>query len=458
MCSDVAIRAESLSKCYHIYDRPQDRLKQALLPRVRQTLGLEPHSYFREFWALRDVSFEIRQGETAGILGRNGSGKSTLLQMICGTLTPTSGQVQTQGRIAALLELGSGFNPEFTGRENVFLNATILGMSEEETTERFDDIAAFADIGDHLDQPVKTYSSGMYVRLAFAVNIMSRPRIMVVDEALAVGDMNFQAKCMTALSRIQDSGATVLFVSHDIGSIRSLCSKAIYLDHGRMVSQGPAPQIVQAYVKNMRQEMSAEVRRFAREPSPALLNAAGAEALSGDTADGTLDFQDSAEFAARVATHRYGAGGARICAVEMLDGDGQATSFVDFNDEVCIRIHFEADCDRLVSVNFAILDDKKINIVSGGFGPAGRDLLALEPGMRRIVEYRLRLPLRDGHYAVRAQIAAPIVRDETSDYLDVVEDAVVFQVAKWDQARVWSKVHLFPTLRVCEPSEAARPE
>ncbi|MEZ5662323.1 MAG: ABC transporter ATP-binding protein [Burkholderiaceae bacterium] len=457
MCSDVAIRVEGLSKCYHIYDRPQDRLKQALMPRLQQTLGMQPRQYFREFWALRDVSFEIRAGETAGILGRNGSGKSTLLQLICGTLSPTAGQVQTQGRIAALLELGSGFNPEFTGRENVFLNATILGMTEEETAERFDEIAAFADIGDHLDQPVKTYSSGMYVRLAFAVNIMSRPRIMVVDEALAVGDMNFQAKCMTALARIQDSGATVLFVSHDIGSIRSLCNKAIYLEHGRLVSQGAAPRIAEEYVRNMRQEMSAEVRRYARTSEPLALSRNDREsgAVANETAaDGTLAFIDSADFASRVATHRYGAGGARICAVELLDKQGEVTSFVDFNDEVCLRIHLEADCDRPVSVNFAILDDKKINIIGSGFGQAGRDLLNLTPGMRRIVEYRLRLPLRDGNYSVRAQVAAPIVRDETSDYLDVVEDAVVFQVAKWDRARIWSKVHVFPSLRVCEPAEA----
>ncbi|MCQ9186739.1 ABC transporter ATP-binding protein, partial [Streptomyces sp. IBSBF 2953] len=181
------------NKCYHIYDKPHDRLKQMLMRGRRQ--------YFKEFWALRDVSFEIKRGETVGIIGRNGSGKSTLLQMICGTLNPTSGTVQTNGRIAALLELGAGFNPEFTGRENVYMNGAILGLTEDQVDARFEEIAAFADIGDFIEQPVKTYSSGMFVRLAFASNIMSKPEIMIVDEALSVGDMNFQAKCMTALTR-----------------------------------------------------------------------------------------------------------------------------------------------------------------------------------------------------------------------------------------------------------------
>ena len=256
--TDIAISVQNLSKCYQIYDNPRDRLKQFVMPRVRRIAGKANKQYFREFWALKDVSFEIKKGETVGIIGRNGSGKSTLLQMICGTLSPTSGSIQTNGHIAALLELGSGFNPEFTGRENVYMSAAILGLDKSEIDARFDDIAAFADIGSFIEQPVKTYSSGMYVRLAFAVNIVSEPEIMIVDEALAVGDMAFQAKCMTALTRIQDRGATVLFVSHDISALKSLCSQGVYIERGLVRKIGPAGEVVELYVRNMREGINAD--------------------------------------------------------------------------------------------------------------------------------------------------------------------------------------------------------
>ena len=195
MSSEIAIKVESLSKCYQIYNQPQDRLKQAIYPRLQRLMGKEPGSYAREFWALKDVSFEINKGEAVGIVGRNGAGKSTLLQLICGTLNPTSGSVEVKGTVAALLELGSGFNPEFTGRENVYLNASVLGLTQEKADEKFDEIAAFADIGDFLEQPAKTYSSGMLMRLAFAVNTCVDPDILIVDEALSVGDAPFQSKC-----------------------------------------------------------------------------------------------------------------------------------------------------------------------------------------------------------------------------------------------------------------------
>src|SRR5687768_13960790 len=189
--SSFAIRVQNVSKCYQIYDAPRDRLKQFVAPRLQRLLGKTPKHYFREFWALKDVSFEIKKGQTVGIIGRNGSGKSTLLQIICGTLSPTNGLIETNGRIAALLELGSGFNPEFTGRENVYMNAAVLGLTKEEIEARYDDILAFADIGEFIDQPVKQYSSGMYVRLAFAVIANVNANVLVIDEALAVGDVFF---------------------------------------------------------------------------------------------------------------------------------------------------------------------------------------------------------------------------------------------------------------------------
>ena len=232
------IRVDGLGKCYEIYNRPQDRLKQSIMPRIRALAGRPPKYYYREFWALRNVSFEVGRGETVGIIGRNGSGKSTLLQIICGTLTPSTGLVETQGRVAALLELGAGFNPEFTGRENVYMNAAVLGLTKEEIDARFDDISAFADIGDFIEQPVKHYSSGMYARLAFAVAINVDPDILVVDEALAVGDEPFQRKCFARINKIKNDGATILFVSHSGGTIINLCDRAILLNRGERLFTG----------------------------------------------------------------------------------------------------------------------------------------------------------------------------------------------------------------------------
>ncbi|RFC39534.1 MAG: lipopolysaccharide transport system ATP-binding protein [Candidatus Nitrotoga sp. CP45] len=247
--NDIAIRVSNLSKCYHIYDTPRDRLKQFILPRLYRVAGQPPKQYFREFWALKDVSFEIKKGESVGIVGRNGSGKSTFLQIITGTLSPTTGTVAIHGRIAALLELGSGFNPEFTGRENVFLNAAILGLSKEEVAERFDDIADFANIGPFIEQPVKTYSSGMLVRLAFAVAINVDPDILIIDEALSVGDELFQRKCFSRIETIRASGATILFVSHSSSAIVELCDRAVLMDAGEKLAVGEPKQIVGCYQK-----------------------------------------------------------------------------------------------------------------------------------------------------------------------------------------------------------------
>jgi lipopolysaccharide transport system ATP-binding protein len=246
MSSDVVIRAAGLGKCYHLYARPRDRLLQMLWPGRRQ--------FYREFWALRGVSFVLRRGETLGVIGRNGSGKSTLLQIICGTLSPSCGDVEVNGRVAALLELGAGFNPEFTGRENVYMAARLYGLASAEIDSRFDRIAAFADIGDHLDQPVKTYSSGMYVRLAFAVIAHVDADVLVVDEALAVGDAVFTQKCMRFIRAFQERG-TLLFVSHDAAAVRNLCRSAIWLQHGELKQIGSAQAITDEYLRFSLQEM-----------------------------------------------------------------------------------------------------------------------------------------------------------------------------------------------------------
>lgn len=245
---DVAIRVRGISKCFTTYDKPHDRLKQAFMPRLYRLLGRPAPHYGREFWALKDIDFEIARGETVGIVGRNGSGKSTLLQIICGTLMPTSGEVETHGRIAALLELGSGFNPEFSGRENVYLNASVLGLSRQEVDQRFDSILAFADIGDFIDQPVKNYSSGMALRLAFAVQAQVDPDIMIVDEALAVGDARFQAKCFERLRQLKENGTSILLVTHSSEQVVTHCSRAILLDSHRVRMIGEPRPVMNRYM------------------------------------------------------------------------------------------------------------------------------------------------------------------------------------------------------------------
>lgn len=237
---DLIVSVENASKRYLIFDRPQHRLWQGLFRGRRQ--------FYRDFWALRGVSLAVRRGETVGIIGRNGSGKSTLLQLVCGTLEPTSGTVSVRGRLAALLELGSGFNPEFTGRENVYLNGTILGLDRAQIDARFDAIAAFADIGPFIDQPVKTYSSGMTVRLAFSVIAHVDADVLVIDEALAVGDAIFTQKCLRFLRRFQERGA-ILFVSHDTTAVLNLCQRALWLDQGLTMKAGPAKAVVEAYMR-----------------------------------------------------------------------------------------------------------------------------------------------------------------------------------------------------------------
>lgn len=247
MSSEWVIRVSNLSKTYRVYDRPQDRGKQWILPPIQKALGRMPTQYYREVHALEDVSFEVNKGETLGIIGRNGSGKSTLLQLIVGTVSPTSGRIESQGRVAALLELGAGFHPEFTGRENVRLNATLLGLSQNEIEERLEDMLAFADIGAGIDQPVKTYSSGMIVRLAFAVMAHVQADILVIDEALAVGDAFFVQKCMRFLRTFMEQG-TVLFVSHDSSAVLSLCRKALWLERGRVAGMGEAKVVCDGYL------------------------------------------------------------------------------------------------------------------------------------------------------------------------------------------------------------------
>lgn len=239
MSFEFAIKVENLSKCYHIYNKPRDRLLQMLRWGRKQ--------YYREFWAIRDVSFEVKKGETVGVIGFNGAGKSTLLQMICGTLTPTNGFIQKTSRVAALLELGAGFNPDFTGRENVFMNCALHGISRRETEIRFQDIADFAGIGDFMNQPVKFYSSGMFARLAFSAAVHVDPSLLIIDEALSVGDMAFQEKSINRMKEIRESGTSILFVTHSISAVRNFCDRALWIDHGKVQAFGERMEVCDAY-------------------------------------------------------------------------------------------------------------------------------------------------------------------------------------------------------------------
>jgi len=318
---NTALRVESVSKQYRMYDHPGDRLKEML------TRGLWKRH--REFWALQDISFEIEAGTTTGIIGPNGSGKSTLLQIITGTLEPTHGTVWHEGRIAALLELGAGFNPEFTGLENIFMNAALIGFSRSETENLIPEIERFAEIGPFLHQPVKTYSSGMYVRLAFSIAISASPRILIIDEALAVGDAVFQHRCTRRIREMQESGVTIFFVSHDPGAVRALCSRAILLNAGRIESDGKPADTLNHYQKLI----------MAREQDYDQAAVAPAEADPDTFAE--------QEAAALHYTFRHGDGSAEVLRVELLDAAYHAIELVESGEPVCVRVlvRFRADVE-----------------------------------------------------------------------------------------------------------------
>ncbi len=330
MSCEWAIKAQGLSKCYQMYSKPHFRLLQMLAGRYRQ--------YYQEFWALKDISLTINKGQTVGIIGRNGSGKSTLLQLLCGTLNPTRGQMETHGRIAALLELGSGFNPEFTGRENVFLNAELLGLTRHQIEERYTQIIDFADIGDFVNQPVKTYSSGMLVRLAFAVIAHVDADILIIDEALAVGDAFFTQKCMRFLRTFMRQG-TVLFVSHDTNSVKSLCHRVIWLENGQMRMNGTPKQVCEAYL-----EAQFEAQNGKTSLNP-LLTSAGLDEEPLEFKDQRLEFMQRSNLRNDIQLFRFdpnaaslGAGGARITGVSLLDRVGYPLTWVVGGERVILQI------------------------------------------------------------------------------------------------------------------------
>lgn len=393
MSSEISIKVENLSKCYQIYNQPRDRLKQFVMPRIRRMAGVQPKQYFREFWALRDVSFEVKKGETVGIIGRNGSGKSTLLQMICGTLNPTSGSITSTGRIAALLELGSGFNPEFTGRENVYMNGAVLGLAKEEIDARFDDIAAFADIGIFIEQPVKTYSSGMLVRLAFAVAINVDPEILIVDEALSVGDELFQRKCFSRIETIKNKGASVLFVSHSVSTINQLCNEAILVDRGTLLLRGLPRDITRSYHQLLFSRDESEVIASFNERSLDISNDVAeskpSETFFGEYIDGLV-----------VPTPlSYQTKGGEIVSFELLDGNSKKVNIVStgFSGRAKLRVRFDSSFSDVI-FGFHLRTISGLEISGLSFPSPQDELVAVESGDLVEVLWELNLPFTAGTY------------------------------------------------------------
>ena len=435
---DIAIRVTNLSKVYQIYDRPKNRLKQFFYPRLQRLVGRQPKNYYREFWALRDVSFEVKKGETVGIIGRNGSGKSTLLQIICSTLSPSGGTVETEGRIAALLELGSGFNPEFTGKENVYMNSGILGLNKQEIDACYDTIVEFADIGQFIDQPVKTYSSGMLVRLAFAVAINVDPQILIVDEALSVGDELFQRKCFSRIETIKKNGATILLVSHSGSTVVELCDNAVLLDSGEKLAMGTPKNMVGKYQKliyapqdkrsAIREEIRASGESWQSNEMPHTLCPTTEKPIKIEHAvenvpeeffDPNLKLQSTIEYASH---------GAHIICPEILTLSGEKVNCLSRGKSY--RYTYKVQFDQgATSVRFGMLIKTISGLELGGAVSAsniGQGISHVTSGTTVGVEFRFVCNLNPGSYFLNAGVTGTRGKGET--YLHRVLDIFMFKV------------------------------
>ncbi len=365
---ELAVRIRDLTKTYRLYDHPRDRLKEAFHPRGK--------TYHRPFHALKGIDLEIPRGSTTGIIGRNGSGKSTLLQCICGIIPPTAGSVEVKGRIAALLELGAGFNPEFSGRENLYINASILGLTREEVDARLDDILAFADIGEYIDQPVRTYSSGMYVRLAFSIAIHVDPEILIVDEALGVGDIHFQAKCYDRFHRFREQGVTVIFVTHDLNMVTRYCDTGYLLSHGEIVASGNPRTVV------------AEFRKFET-----------GHGTPGQNAEAAADDGAAHVFDRNPYETRYGNNKVTITGGGIYDKAGEPTQVLHTGDEY--RISLEVSFSEAVEdpvFAFTIKDARGTEIAGTNTHFAHVETGSFNAGDRVRVDFSQTVPLNAGEY------------------------------------------------------------
>ncbi|MCG5078777.1 ABC transporter ATP-binding protein [Paraburkholderia tagetis] len=436
MSSELAVSVKDLSKVFHIYDSPRARLLQMLLGSRKQ--------FYREFWALRDINFDVKRGETVGIVGHNGSGKSTLLQVISGTLSASAGSVVTNGKVAALLELGSGFNPEFTGRENVILYGQILGMSREEIEEKYPAIVEFSEIESFIDQPLKTYSSGMYVRLAFSVAIHVNPDILIVDEALSVGDALFQAKCMAVLKKLMDRGTTLLFVSHDPGAVKALCNRAVLLDHGNMLACGATDDVIEAYY-------STYVRKKQRVISNDDLVRPQSVELDSELTDGADDFQQRASF------QRIRNGRASFVNVQLLDDEERITRQVTYGDTVTLRMVVSVEEDLpMLAFGYHLRDKNGFDVAYSDTGLEDAHLIDLRAGEVYTVDWTFRTQLRAGDYSISAVASVPIdLGIGQVDTCDHVPIAVQFNVSRGIYLPLHGAVHFENKVRTRVLSKAA---
>jgi lipopolysaccharide transport system ATP-binding protein len=430
MSSNLAIKVMDLSKCYQLYEKPHDRLKQSIVPRLQELFGLPPRQYFRKYWALKNCSFEIERGETVGVIGQNGSGKSTLLQLICGTLTPTSGVIEVQGRVAALLELGAGFHPEFTGRENVYMNGALLGLTKEEIDGRFDEIAAFADIGEYLDQPVKLYSSGMFVRLAFAVIAHVDADVLVIDEALAVGDAFFVQKCMRFLRRFMAQG-TILLVSHDTRAVLNLCSKSVLLENGSIIRVGTAKSICDQYCQLL----------YESQHGTAALDAGGGGGLTASILSGgarQLSESEGADTSMSkdllAGKEMFGAGKAWIQSVTLRRGNGQSVCTVTQREQLILVVTCRTSIPLVMPIVGFLVRDRLGQVLFGqnGYLNDASKPIEIEADAVFRVEFEFWMPLlQQGDYTITAALAEGTQQHHVQHHW--LHDALVFKSAPIEQ-------------------------
>lgn len=429
MSKDIAISVQNLTKIYKLYDTPMDRLKESLHPFRRK--------YHKDFFALNDVSFEIRKGESVGIIGKNGSGKSTLLKILSGVLSPTSGNIQVNGKVSALLELGAGFNPELTGIENVYFNGTLMGYTREQMDERLDDILAFADIGEFVHQPVKMYSSGMFVRLAFAVAINVEPDILIVDEALSVGDIYFQAKCMTAIDRFKFNGTTILLVTHDLNTVKTNCGTALFIDGGRLEENGFAADIVDCYEKRMRLDINKSIIDSNTQLEVAISR------LDVTSYNELLTcYIDDKEFTSRADLFRYGTGEVRLTNVQLFDDQNNELSSANFDQQVNIRLHAKFEKETVCSFAYHIRNKNNLSVLASNTLLETGTLIEGKPGDKVVIDFATKLPLASGTYSILAQVVKPVVQGHVSEFIDVVENTVCFRVADRSPSKIWSAVYV----------------
>lgn len=430
MSSDnIAINVEGVSKRFEIYAHPRDQLKQFFAPLLSQILGTEPKKYFREFWALRDINIQIKQGEAYGIVGLNGSGKSTLLQIIAGTLSPTLGKISTNGRIGALLELGSGFNPNFTGRENVYMNGALLGFSRDQIDKKFEAIQSFADIGDHFDQPLFTYSSGMQMRVAFAVSTTFEPDILIIDEALAVGDAYFQQKCFHRIERFKADGGTLLFVSHDANTVKHLCDKAVLISNGRAISYGVPKTVIDLYQGLVAQKTDLSDQAIVVSQSPNI-----------QITESTKPLETNATWtkSTTITTNKD----AELIDFKLLDGNSDQVTHIESETALSVqyRIRLNKDFDRPA---FGLIVRDKIgrSIFETSTYAMRMEEKPIAVGKEVVVCFKFNFNLRAGQYSFSVGVAnRGFLRSAFEEYSLLMHDVEQIQVVESEDANFYGGI------------------